>query len=750
MPLVNSTDLVVSVGCLFDDAGAPPSPTPGYDGTDDSVYANTPYLNGIVPLMSETEWLAAWSAWVEFLVLFKARFFSAGGLISGLLWVDPDDLNSEDRSSAAKLRVPSLRQLSQFLLNPAAFPAEPPTAGFKIKALETSAAALVSSAALVPWTSRLNVKFAFPESETLVPPEAVGDLLDRTQGSFGACGNPPAHSLGLLPYDPGNSAGVKVSAERSRFVPDLGAARLFSLLGLGAFPDDIAIVTAGWTPSGVPSVFGELDFASSDDSVLRLAFGGTAPDDAVYLELIRNGFLKTPSGSAELPHPFRSTPVSLLLFWKSLCRYVATGTSSHYLLASAVTVRLPVVSYTDSGLSVVKNRTGGGAISWTSTPCSGTPSSGGDSIPGYYGNESSSTESGHLCESVADAFGGVTRGSVTGSSADFGGAQYSLFASRRRYSIDGDHSSSGSLDDYAECSGATPLIYHSEFAETSAIHDLRKESAASATLPAASWPGDLTPWSTTVFDWLKTALGEDEASYLAAKGMISKVAVYISISVSGIGSGPSGVSTTVTDSTTKTPGGDFVYSTTVDRTGETTAPSPAEAAAAFLDGALSAVLPGVSPIISDVVARCTDSGSPFDLPSSGSIDNIDNSLSVWKTDLFAHQTVLVWEGTDLSHPLTEADVYAAVMAAVDVSGALTILAGLAPSRYTITTERNIVESSYRDSRSPDYVRGAYAITASNLSWTEESVELEERRSAALILNAGPMFARVDYNFTHYR
>lgn len=756
--------------------------SPPVDGTDDSIFYASPFLQGVIPPITEYEWLEAWSAIVEFSILFRGPFLSSPTTVSPWGWVIPPDFASQSTEHMARLWVPSIRQISQFLLRGAPF--SPKTPGMWARLMETTLVGMIKADAFVPFTMSLISKYKVPYAGTTIEsPWLIDQLFEAGPGGFLGSFVVPGSSFAphnvVLLVDRSNHAitGLAATPARCPFIPSFSCKGMKDLLGLGLTSQLEGLLDAAWTPvAEAPTLFtpgplAELDFSATEDSILRMAFGGTPPSDAVFTGILRG---TVEIDSSALKAPFMSSPLSLLFFEKAIIQHIASirdyaddeypshsygkaqlatdipadpaiPESKPSVLYTPATVRIPAQAKVYDEEFTKYKRTGFDRGYWTRTGCPEdgvTPPT--DS--GSWDDDLTDPENDETGNPDAPYEGGLS--AIYAEAMETGAPEAVAYEQEFGVSLRaevgtyvGTSSTSGDDDHGGACTPSGSFTNKGGSSHLEAYDNAHKLCQAYVKVPLEAFPASKDPWTSSVFDLIKGAIGEPELKFLVANDLIGTVRLYISVWIPGM-STPSGAQNRehkytleYTQNNGQPPAPDPVETLEIDpgypKTPVTVAQTLLDPVIAALNISPSGVLP------SGLVGQCQNGGGVFvdsDSPP------IDNSLSVEGMGTFIHKSVLLWEGEGafLQTKVTEASLWSQILKETSLMAAIDALVELPPSISHSLITINIDSS------------GSNATSSYSGGQVVKSEGTYTHGGARFRFAMGDIYFKAEYKFSHYR
>lgn len=764
-PLSTNLALILSAGAVVDGTTTSRNVAKASPGSDTSLFEGSAYASGIVPPITENEWLEAWSAVIECLIKFHVRFFSAF-TVDQLHWVTEQNPTGigQNTTGEARLRIPSVRYLSQFMLN---LPDPPDTIGAWTSRLEAKVIGAIDADAYVPFSNLTSDVYKMYEGNDL--PEVVQGLVDTTRGTYGVFDE---SILGFRSVDLLSDSvltQIYAGAGRSRFLPAIGVEGLNTILGLGLSSRALFLFGIRWRPDGVSGAVSRIKFSDTEYSCIRMAFGGEPPVDGFYLETLRAGVLQntvTPPTS-QLQAPFRSSPISLLMFLKSIIGYVVPGNIS-YIPRPDWYIRFPVRQQLYRGTE--RRVDGQGTIhGWGHSylNCDGPSSPYDDTEPSFDPTENGVFPTGHpVASSIA--------GCLTQARAQDGGYSGWEYLSLNGVALSinltqGEtHIQETSSNDWhqvwvLDCpDGATSS--RRDYTDTRLLTSSDITSSGDITLPAGgNYLPDIEWKGFSVRTALDGAHGALETLFMLRNGLITKITAYVNVLVDELQA--SGGTSCITTATTNDTDAQFFGSQTgwgwadatteVERTPTRVTPTTmASGWNASIDALhMGAPYSGTGYSLSDVVSQCSGHDTEMPPSESAEIGNTATEASIRVQGLgpFFYRTVKLWESygalqEEFDETLNEYEIYQTILQSIKIEDALTAIAS-APPTTTGTVENLHVSGSHSSTEVGGNL--TESITAhTNRVITESTTS--QNVAARLTLRAGPIFLKVEYNFTHYQ
>ena len=762
-PLSTNLALILSAGAGVDGTTTSVNVAKASLGSDTSLFDGSDYATGVVPPITENEWLEAWSAVIETLIKFHWPFFS---MFPDLHWKSEQNPAGigQNTTADARLRIPSVRYLSQFMLN---LPEPPDTIGEWTRWLETTVIESMSADAYVPFSDLTCNLYKMYEGNDL--PEVVQRLVDTTQGTYGVFDESGSGLRSVKLLSDSVLTQIYAGAGRSRFLPAIGVEGLNTILGLGLSSRALLLFGILWRPDGVSGAVSHITFSDTEYSCLRMAFGGEPPVEGFYLETLRTGVLQntvTPPTS-QLQAPFRSSPLSLLMFLKSIIGYVVPGNIS-YIPRPDWYIRFPVRQQLYGGTE--RRVDGQGTIhGWGhyGLNCDGPYDHYDHTEPSFDPRDNGVFPTGHpVASSIADC--------LTKARAQDGG-----YSGWDYLSLDGvalsitltqveTHVQEASSNDWyqgwaLDCPDGTTNSTRS-LTESWILTSSDIASSGDITLPAGeSYLPEIEWAGFSVRDALDKAQGALETLFMLRNGLITKITAYVNVLVDELqaSGGTSCIATTTTNDTDAQYGGSYTgwdwadATTAVERTPSRVTPTSMAAGWNASIDALQMGSPytGTGYSLSDVVSRC--SGHNTEIPPSefAEITNraTEASIKVQGLGPFFYRTVKLWEShgalqEEFDETLNEYEIYQTILQSIKIEDALTAIASAPPT--TTGTVENLNVSGSHSSTNVDGGLSESIVAHTNRVITKSTTS--QTVAARLTLRAGPIFLKVEYNFTHYQ
>lgn len=656
---------------------------------DGSIYPASGWAYTVQPPLAEADWAQRWGAFLEASVLMGAFIKPTGTWVAS----DTDVSVGASADPGGKLLIPSIRNCLQYFMKESRDPSGASTSPAQLvyaqdHAIKDHISGFRSFLDTNPMLVPMGPGIGQFLSDTppLAPPE------DLVLASY-ATGTVSAY-LPNGPIDTGPIAFTLTPTVAADRCFDLGSLRpdnLLALLGLAsANSAAYGFDTAWWaTWAAKCTATGAPDFAQADDALLRLAWDGVSSPDSYYLNLLRTRQFQDGSYIASAIH---EAPASLAFCLKSLFSYQLDGPAAAY-VRTGVDLTFPIAS---------PPRVSGSEwdqIQW------GTPIIGSTGAPFLTFPECWAAAVAEIPNTDDLAFSGPSNPGELRFFADSSTSELSA--------------SPATDEGYTKNNQKSFLTYVEG-------------------VPVAEWPASWDPEAPTSLFEILTGLpyseltpsdAQTELLHWTALGLIAKITLFVDTHLDYIDTGTRYRMETVQDSvcgTTPT----FSRATTSTGAGDTTS-----TAAASIDTALTSTFFDFAPAFDTLLsAEVTHAG--VTLPAFSGYDGpTDSTRTTVAAPIFKRKTVQLFsvdlsaEYTGWGDPMAFQDLREAWLTAVDPVG---VLQALSEGVGTRQWDQEVTTSC----DDPAYSTSLHTY--------------RELQRPVLGISCGPIFAKIEYNFTHYR